>query len=156
MRNLIPTFILGLCLITFFSACKDSSDSKGETTQEQSEKKPVADQVKLIPIELNNGEKWKVDELTNLGVNDIKTALNEINVTASEEEYQILTSNLIGTIKQTYNSSKLEGGAKEQFTNFIDNIAQILDHLQSSDTFIRQDAVEELKKMLNTYSDYFE
>jgi len=152
--------LLSLCLIVFFTACKGGSETNAETNdsaaQEQTENKSVASQLEMIPIELNNGAKWKADALTTLGIGDIKVSLDDLDVSARGEEYQILTNNLIGTIKQTLNSSEMEGEAKTQFTNYIRNMAQITDFIQSSDTFVRQEATEELRKMLDAYDDYFE
>ena len=156
MTKVLYSLLLSFSLIVFFSACKGSDETKEETTQEVSEKKPVAEQVEMIPMELNNGEKWKVDAQTTLGVNDLKTALEEVDVTARGEDYEILMTNLESAFKQAYESSELEGQAKEQFETFMKNVAQITDHLKSSDTFIRDVAVKELKKLLDSYSDYFE
>ncbi len=143
----------------------DEKENQSEPPQEQVSPVPTPDpaetysgklQLQTVPVELNNGEKWKSDGVSADNVFKLDSVIKEVDPLATDEVYKKMMSDCSAALDNAYYSNKYEGEAKKQYANFLKNVVFASKYIVSADTAERKEAILVIRSHLATYSDYFE
>ncbi|HAV26693.1 MAG TPA: hypothetical protein DCX01_11000 [Bacteroidetes bacterium] len=132
MKNLIMVTIMSLALFTM--SCNDSSSHKD------------------VAIELNNGERWKVNAEMTPFILEAENILNEY----SDSDYEELAEQLEDQNKRLIKSCTMSGESHDELHKWLHPHMQLVKALDDAKN--KEEAaliISDLKKSFQTYNTYF-
>lgn len=153
MNKLILTFAVGGLLL---SSCGNSTNEKSNNQTEVAEQNNHHHDDESEAIELNNGEKWKVD--ANM-LTHIRNMENDINNFANVEQkdFKSLAEKLQTNIDSLTSNCTMKGQAHDELHKwllpYIDNVNQLSkakDEVEASKQF------ENIQISFQTFNQYFQ
>lgn len=170
MNTSFHSILLSLCFISFCIACGQSKNVHEKEIQSEPPKEQMAPapapkpvekysgklDLRIVPVELNNGEKWVSDGVSADNVFKLDSVIGAVDPLATGEAYQKMMSDCSDALNNAYYSSEYEGEAKTQYDNFLRNIVFTSKYMMSADTAERKEAILVMRSHLSTYSEYFE
>ncbi|MDD3771898.1 MAG: hypothetical protein PHC38_04485 [Weeksellaceae bacterium] len=155
--NLILSLVLSVAL---FSCDSKNSESENfileEHVSEEEEAHHHEHSEEMSEIELNNGEKWAVNEEMKPYVENAETLLNDY-VKNQSEDFKNLATQLKDENKKLIKSCTMEGQSHEELHKWLYPHIELLDALEvAENTESATKIVEELQHSFATYHQYFD
>lgn len=151
--------IIVLILVTgFLWACNTAAD-KGQVKDETTSEVKHDHDEKSGELVLNNGNKWKVDSITNHNVVGLKTTADMFRVQPfpSMDNYQLLGNDLSKDLDILLQQCKMKGEDHEALHNWLEPILKQSNDLKTiTDTAKAREIFKSVDSRIDSYRNYFE
>lgn len=153
MSKLILTFTVGSLLLY---SCGNSTNEKSNNQTEVAEQNNHHHDDESEAIELNNGEKWKVD--ANM-ITHIRTMENDINHFANVEQkdFKSLAEKLQANIDLLTSNCTMTGQAHDELHKWLLPYMDLVDELSvAEDKIEAEKQFQEIQSSFKTFNHYFQ
>jgi hypothetical protein len=152
MKNLI-LFIYLPAFIILMSACSDSSNINDEGKNAKTEQIKAQNE---LDIELNEGQKWQVNEEMKPPLQRSEIALNKYEAESSED-YEILAQQLKSNNDELVKTCTMKGESHDQLHKWLHPHMKLTNSLITAENQKEADQIiEQLKSSFDTYHQYFQ
>jgi hypothetical protein len=148
--------ILFLCSY-FLNACNDQQPTVNKNVTEDSVHKHLESPEEKLA--LNNGQKWKVDSITKINVNNIQSIVASINNQQNKSLliYKNSATDLQKGLDKMINECKMEGPDHEALHQWLKPLIEKVQELTKATTEEgAASVVKEIEEQINLYPQYFE
>ena len=109
-----------------------------------------------VVLSLNDGELWKANKETTIGVQNMISLMNDFKDTNNIESYLKLTENLKEEFTMIFQKCTMKGEAHNQLHNFLIPINELFDGLSSKDLTTCKESFIKMNTQLSIYKNFFE
>ncbi len=152
LRKMIKKGILIFAISSMWMACKSPADEQKAAQQETEQQNPhdTGD----LSIELNKGEKWKVDDNMMVIIREMEQEVNNF-AAASQQDYPALAGKLQGQIEELTSNCTMKGKAHDELHKWLLPYIDLVNELseaQSKDVAAGKfEAIQSSFKIFNKY-----
>lgn len=149
--------IVALFIITLTS-CQNNSNPVNQSdtvVQDTLSRHEQAHALQKNPIVLNNGEKWTANSETSEGIRKMTVLISTFSSRPKRDDYRSLKVQLETEFNLILQKCTMTGEAHSQLHNYLMPMTEMFEHLNSDDMEICSKTLDELKKHLNEYENYF-
>lgn len=153
MNKLILTFAVGSLLLY---SCGNSTNEKSNNQTEVAEQNNHHHDDESEAIELNNGEKWKVD--ANM-LTHIRTMENDVISFAKVEQkdYKVLSEKLQASINLLTSNCTMTGQAHDELHKWLLPYMDLVEELsEAEDKIEAEKQFQEIQTSITTFNHYFQ
>lgn len=156
MKKIILAFLtIGVIVIP---SCKNTAEKKEEGTQETTEvatTSGASQQEDVIPVELNNGQKWEANIETTREIALMQELLGEFPSSPTEEDYRELHKKLITGFQSILQKCTMKGDAHTQLHNYLMPYKKLIDTFGTGSLEECNKIFPGMQGYLMKYSQYF-
>lgn len=150
MKILIP-----LISLVLFS-CNNASKEKSKVYKETDTHKEHQHNSDVIGIELNNGEKWKVDEAMLLHIRNMESDVFSFSK-LKEKEYNALAISLQSKIDLLTSNCTMKGKAHDELHKWLlPYIDLVKEFSESKDETTLNEQFQKIQTSFTTFNQYFQ
>jgi hypothetical protein len=148
MKNLSFITYLSIALFFTMSACNSSTNEKSET-----KKSPIQQDKNDLGIELNDGQKWEVNQEMKPPLERSEIALDKYD----GKEYEILAEQLKANNDELVKSCTMKGKSHDELHKWLHPHIKLTNALLEAQNEKEADQIiQKLKTSFDTYHQYFQ
>ena len=136
--------VLLLILSVSFSSCKQNAEKK----------EPLNNVEDLV--ELNNGERWKANAETTIGIEKMISRMQSFSEKENSLEYRHLKDSLEVDFTEIFQKCTMKGEAHNQLHNYLKPMIDLFEGLDSEELESNKKSFSTLDEHLRIYKKYFE
>ena len=142
-----------LAVSLFLMSCSNTSDEKSKVPTDSAIHDDHEHGVEKQTIDLNNGEKWKV----NAEMTPIILAGNKMVDEYSDGDYKGLAQRLKANNDALIKSCTMTGKSHEELHKWLHTYGELLNRLENAaDKEKANEVINEIKESFHTYENYFQ
>lgn len=142
--------------IILFYSCVNKKKENVETKDVLKTKEVENHEGTGVVLSLNDGELWKANKETTIGVQNMISLMNDFKETNNIESYLKLTENLKEEFTMIFQKCTMKGEAHNQLHNFLIPINELFDGLSSKDLTTCKESFIKMNTQLSIYKNFFE
>lgn len=136
--------ILLLIFSVSFSSCKQNTEKK--------------EQMNIVEdlVELNNGERWKANAETTMGIENMISRMQSFSEKENSLGYHHLKDSLESDFTEIFQKCTMKGEAHNQLHNYLKPMIDLFEGLDSEELEHNKKSFFTLNEHLHIYKNYFE
>ncbi|WP_124640098.1 MULTISPECIES: hypothetical protein [Amniculibacterium] len=143
----------GLVMGLIVFSCNKTENHAGHETHETHDNHATDE--KEAGIELNNGEKWKVNEEMKPFILESETIVNDF-VSQNKNDYKMLAKEITIKNDELINSCTMDGKSHDELHKWLAPHLELVEKLGASDDAEAKELVSKLADSYKTYHEYFQ
>ena len=138
-----------LFLSAIYVGCSDHNSHNQESKEHEHNEQTSA-------IELNNGEKWKVNVEMTVPINEMEMLINDFTKT-EQEDYIVLAKDLQDQINALVSSCTMTGKSHDELHKWLLPYMELVNELAETKNETDAEMVfEKIKASMSTYNEFFQ
>ncbi len=146
-----------------FSSCKpggetqtENTSATGDTLSASAAPEHTDADAPGVSVQLNNGAKWEANPETTSGIAAMQKLVAGTSATASEDDLERLAEDLGNEFSIIIQKCTMTGEAHNQLHNFLMPLKETMEGLNAESADVRKASLDQIKKQLEAYGDYFQ